>query len=140
VEDVIKEADGTFVIKSANRISRSRAVVIALGNGAFTPRKLSFDGADEAEGHQLHYFVNHVADYKVQRVAVLGGWVSAIDIALMLEPVAKEVSIVHRRDEFRGLEHTVNQLQQSRVNLVTPYLPNEIQVEADQTVTLGLKK
>ncbi|WP_288636232.1 NAD(P)/FAD-dependent oxidoreductase [uncultured Limosilactobacillus sp.] len=140
VEDVIKEADGTFVIKSANRISRSRAVIIALGNGAFTPRKLSLDGADEAEGHQLHYFVNHVADYKGQRVAVLGGGDSAIDIALMLEPVAKEVSIVHRRDEFRGLEHTVNQLQQSRVNLVTPYLPKEIRVEADQTVTLGLKK
>ena len=140
VEDVVKEADGTFTIKSAKRTSHSRAIVIALGNGAFTPRKLSLAGAAAAEGHQLHYFVNHVADYKGQRVAVLGGGDSAIDIALMLEPVAKEVSIVHRRDEFRGLEHTVSRLQQSRVKLVTPYLPKKIQVEDDRTVTLGLKK
>ena len=140
VDDVVKEADGTFTIKSAQRTSCSRAVIVALGNGAFTPRKLSLNGADEVEGHQLHYFVKHAADYTGQRVAVLGGGDSAIDIALMLEPVAKEVSIVHRRDEFRGLEHTVTKLQQSKVNLVTPYLPKEIVVEDDQSVTLKLKK
>lgn len=140
VDDVIKEDDGTFTIKTAQRISHSRAVIIALGNGAFTPRKLSLDGADEAEGHQLHYFVNHVADYAGKRVAVLGGGDSAIDIALMLEPVAKEVSLVHRRDEFRGLEHTVTKLKTSKVKVVTPYLPKEIKVEDDQSVTLGLKK
>lgn len=140
VDDVVKEDDGTFTIKSAQRTSHSRAVIVALGNGAFTPRKLSLDGADEAEGHQLHYFVNHAADYAGQRVAVLGGGDSAIDIALMLEPVAKEVSIVHRRNEFRGLEHTVTRLKESKVKLVTPYLPKEIKVESDQSVVLGLKK
>ena len=140
VEDVIKEDNGTFTIKSAKRISHSRAVIIALGNGAFTPRKLALDGADALEGQQLSYFVNRKADYTDKRVAVLGGGDSAIDIALMLEPVAKEVHLVHRRDQFRGLEHTVTQLKNSSVQLDTPFLPRALKVEDDQTVTLNLKK
>ncbi|MDO4902783.1 MAG: NAD(P)/FAD-dependent oxidoreductase [Limosilactobacillus sp.] len=140
VDDVIKEDDGTFTIKSATRTSHSKAIIIALGNGAFTPRKLSIDGAEQTEGKQLHYFVSHAADYAGQRVAVLGGGDSAIDIALMLEPIAKEVSLVHRRDEFRGLEHTVHQLRESKVKIMTPYLPKEIKVEDDDSVTLELKK
>ena len=140
VEDVIKKDDGTFTIKSAKRVSRSRAVIIALGNGAFTPRKLALEGAAEIEGKQLSYFVNHKADYADKRVAILGGGDSAIDIALMLEPVAKEVHLVHRRDQFRGLEHTVTQLKQSSVQLDTPFLPRALTVEDDETVTLDLKK
>lgn len=140
VEDVIKEDDGTFTIKSASRTSHSRAVVIALGNGAFTPRKLALDGADELEGQQLSYFVTHKDDYADKRVAVLGGGDSAIDIALMLEPVAKEVHLVHRRDKFRGLEHTVTQLKQSTVKLETPFLPRALKLEDDSSITLALKK
>src|SRR5699024_12368054 len=69
VEDVIKKDDGTLTIKSAKRVSRSRAVIIALGNGAFTPRKLAVAGAAEIEGQQLAYLVDHRADYAVQGVA-----------------------------------------------------------------------
>lgn len=140
VDDVVKEADGTFTIKSADRTSHSKAVIIALGNGAFTPRPLALDGAKELEGHQLHYFVTHKADFAGQRVAVFGGGDSAIDIALMLEPLAKEVYLVHRRNQFRGLEHTVTRLKQSSVQLMTPYLPKSLQTTADGAVTIGLKK
>ena len=140
VTDVLKQDDGTFVIKSDQRTSRSRAVVIALGNGAFQPRKLALPGADELEGRQLHYFVTHKDAFAGQRVAVLGGGDSAIGIALMLEPVAKQVSIIHRRDQFRGLEHTVTKLKESSVNLVTPYLPRALTVQDDQSVTLNIKK
>lgn len=48
--------------------------------------------------------------------------------------------MVHRRDQFRGLEHTVTKLKQSNVQLVTPYLPKKLTVEDDQSVTLNLKK
>lgn len=140
VEDVVKEADGTFTIKSANRVSHSRAIVIALGNGAFKPRKLALEGAEDLEGQQLHYFVTHRDDFADKRVAVLGGGNSAIDIALMLEPVAKQVSLIHRRDQFRGMEHSVSLLKKSSIDLVTPFLPKELQVESDQSVTLKLKR
>ncbi|MDD6431502.1 MAG: NAD(P)/FAD-dependent oxidoreductase [Lactobacillaceae bacterium] len=139
VDDVIKEDDGTFTIKSSQRTSHSKAVIIALGNGAFTPRRLALDGADQLEGHQLHYFVNHKDDFADQRVAVLGGGDSAIDIALMLEPIAKDVYLIHRRNQFRGMEHTVSKLKQSTVHLVTPYLPKSL-TQAGDDVIIGLKK
>lgn len=140
VTDVIREADGSFTIKSAGRISHSKAVIIALGNGAFTPRRLALNGADQLVGHQLHYFVRHKADFAGQRVAVFGGGDSAIDTALMLEPVAKQVYLVHRRDNFRGLEHTVSRLKRSNVKTVTPYLPKSLSVTNNGAVTIGLKK
>lgn len=138
VTDVKKNADGTFMIQSADRTSYSKTVVIALGNGAFQPRQLALPNADQLE--QIHYFVDHKERYRDQRVAVLGGGDSAIDIALMLEPIAQQVSLVHRRDQFRGMEHTVTQLKKSSVQLLTPYLPKKIQAEADHSVTLTLKK
>lgn len=88
----------------------------------------------------MYYFVNHKDDFADKKVAVLGGGNSAIDIALMLEPVAKQVFLVHRRDQFRGMEHSVSLLKESSVELVTPFLPKELNVEDDQSVTLKLKK
>lgn len=140
VTNVIKLADGTFKIESAQRTSYSKAVVIALGNGAFSPRRLALDGADQLEGRQVRYFVSDQSDFADQRVAVLGGGDSAIDMALMLEPIAKEVHLIHRRDAFRALEHTVSQLKKSQVQVETPYLPKELQVNEDDSIDLTLKK
>lgn len=140
VTNVVKLADGTFKIESAQRTSYSKAVVIALGNGAFSPRRLALDGAAELEGQQVRYFVNNQTDFTDQRVAVLGGGDSAIDMALMLEPVAKEVHLIHRRDSFRALEHTVTQLKNSTVQVQTPYLPKDLRLNADDSVELTLKK
>lgn len=140
VTNVVKLADGTFKIESAQRTSYSKAVVIALGNGAFSPRRLALDGADQLEGRQVRYFVSDQSDFADQRVAVLGGGDSAIDMALMLEPIAKEVQLIHRRDAFRALEHTVSQLKKSQVQVETPYLPKELQVNEDDSIDLTLKK
>ena len=140
VTNVVKLADGTFKIESAQRTSYSQAVVIALGNGAFSPRRLALDGADQLEGRQVRYFVSDQSDFAGQRVAVLGGGDSAIDMALMLEPIAKEVHLIHRRDAFRALEHTVSQLKKSQVQVETPYLPKELQVNEDDSIDLTLKK
>lgn len=140
VTNVVKPADGTFKIESAQRTSYSKAVVIALGNGAFSPRRLALDGADQLEGRQVRYFVSDQSDFADQRVAVLGGGDSAIDMALMLEPIAKEVHLIHRRDAFRALKHTVSQLKKSQVQVETPYLPKELQVNEDDSIDLTLKK
>lgn len=140
VTNVIKEVDGTFTIQSKQRTSSSKAVVIAMGNGAFSPRQLALAGAKELEGRQVRYFVNHKKDFKDQRVVVLGGGDAAIDMALMLEDVAKQVYLVHRRNEFRALPLTVEQLEKSTVEKLTPYLPKDLVVNADQSVTLNLKK
>lgn len=139
VTNVEKAADGTFIVSTSRGKSYARSIVIALGNGAFAPRKLALPGAAELEGQQVQYFVQRKADYEGKTVAVLGGGNSAVDMALMLEPVAKQVYLVHRRNEFRALPKMVDQLKESSVSLITPYLPKTITSMGDQ-VRLGLKK
>lgn len=140
VTDVIKKGDGTFTVVTPKQSTQSKTVIIALGNGAFKPRKLALKGADQLEGEQVNYFVHHKDDYRNRRVAVLGGGNTALDMAMMLEPVAKKVYLIHRRDQFRGLEHTVNLLRQSSVKIKTPFLPRDLAVQDDGSIELLLKK
>lgn len=140
VTNVERQADGTFKVTTPQATTYSKAILIALGNGAFAPRKLVLDGAEQFEGNQLQYFVQPKATYAGQRVAILGGGDSAIDMALMLEPVAKSVTLIHRRDNFRAMEHAVQQLKASSVEILTPYLPQAIQAGADLELVLDLKK
>lgn len=140
VTNVTKGSDGLFTITAAHSQTRSKAVLIALGNGAFAPRKLALPGVERLSSGKVNYFVQHKDDYQDQRVAVLGGGNSAMDTALMLAPVAKEVHLIHRRDQFRGLPLTLSRLKESSVQLQTPYLPRGIQEENDGSVTLQLKK
>lgn len=140
VTNVQKKADGTFTVTTSSGISRAKAILIALGKGAFTPRPLALDGVDALSTDQLDYFVTKKDEYAGKEVVVLGGGDSAIDMALMLEPVAKQVSLVHRRDQFRALPKTVSDLKASKVQLLTPYLPKAISSQADGKVELTLKK
>src|SRR5699024_7298067 len=64
--------------------------------------------------------------YKDQHVLVLGGGDSAVDWALMLESIAKKVTLVHRRNKFRAHEHSVEQLKTSSVEILTPYVASDI--------------
>jgi thioredoxin reductase (NADPH) len=94
------------------------AVVVTGGIGTFTPRPLP--GGAEWEGRGLAYIVPTYAPYTGQDVVVVGGGDSAVDWALGLEPVARSVTLVHRRDEFRAHAHSVKLLRDSSIRLVTP--------------------
>lgn len=111
----------------------SKAVILALGNGSFQPRKLLLPNADNFENNGLDYFVADLMKYAGKKVAIAGGGDSAIDWALMLEPIASEVFLIHRRDEFRAHEHSVEQLKKSSVNLLTPYVITELEGEKKLT-------
>src|SRR5262249_46783707 len=65
------------------------------------------------------HFVPDPSVYENQHVVVVGGGDSAVDWALMLEPIAKSVSVVHRRDQFRAHPHSVEVLKESSVRLIT---------------------
>lgn len=121
VENVEKNADGVFEITTDKGIHYSRAVIITAGVGAFEPRRLEHPDAARFEKTNLHYFVTDLNSFKGKRVAVFGGGDSAVDWALMLEPIAEQVHIIHRRDKFRAHEHSVELLMQSKVNVLTPY-------------------
>ncbi|WP_409343335.1 NAD(P)/FAD-dependent oxidoreductase [Paenibacillus sp. MBLB4367] len=120
VQQVIKVAERHFEIVTDKGTHYSRAVIITAGVGAFEPRRLELPEAAQFEKKNLHYFVNDLTAFAGQKVVVSGGGDSAVDWALMLEPVAEQVTLIHRRDKFRAHEHSVENLMNSSVAVVTP--------------------
>ncbi|MED4533852.1 ferredoxin--NADP reductase 2 [Metabacillus fastidiosus] len=126
VETVEKLEDGTFKLTTNSEIHYTRTIIITAGNGAFQPRKLELEEAAKYEKANLHYFVDDLNKFAGRRVAITGGGDSAVDWALMLEPIAKQVTLIHRRDKFRAHEHSVGLLNNSKVNILTPFVPTEL--------------
>ena len=93
---------------------------------AFRPRKARCRNAETYENSNLHYFVTNLERFRDRTVAICGGGDSAVDWALCLGTNRKEVTIVHRRPQFRAQEHSVKQLEESSVEILTPYLPDQI--------------
>lgn len=122
----LHKEDGIFSIKTPKQTHYAKAVIIACGNGSFRPRKLEIENAEQYENTNLHYFVNNIEQFRNRTVAICGGGDSAVDWALTLEPIAKKVIIVHRRPQFRAQEHSVEQMVQSSIEVLTPYVPERI--------------
>lgn len=95
----------------------AKAVLITAGIGTFSPRPLA--AGDGWLGRGLEFFVPRFEPYADRDVVIVGGGDSAFDWALHLEPIAKSVTLVHRRDAFRAHQRTVAQVQASSVELVT---------------------
>lgn len=125
VQNVKKLENGLFKLTTDKEIHFSKTIIITAGNGAFQPRKIEIAGAEQYEKKNLHYFIDDLQHFAGKNVIVFGGGDSAVDWALMLEPIAEKVTIVHRRDKFRAHEHSVDNLVQSKVEIKTPYIPVE---------------
>ncbi|KYG33529.1 NAD(P)/FAD-dependent oxidoreductase [Alkalihalobacillus trypoxylicola] len=138
VRTLEKQEDDTYIITTDKEAHYTKAVIITAGAGAFQPRRLEVDGAAQYEGKNLHYFIQDLSQFTGKRVVVCGGGDSALDWSLMLEPLAKEVTLIHRRDKFRAHEHSVELLHQSKVNVMTPFEISTIEGdgEAIQSITL----
>lgn len=120
VQSVKKLDERLFEVTTDKDVHYAKAVIITAGVGAFEPRRLELPEAASFEKSNLHYFVNDLNKFAGQHVLISGGGDSAVDWALMLEPIAASVTLVHRRDKFRAHEHSVEQLMNSKVNIVTP--------------------
>ena len=123
VEDLEVQADGLIRLKTNKEDHFTKTVILTAGNGAFHPRKIELENTEQYEGSNLHYFINDLENFRNKKVMVCGGGDSAVDWALMLEPIAKEVHLVHRRDKFRAHEHSVTTLMESTVQIKTPHIP-----------------
>lgn len=126
VVSIEKNSDGIFTIKTNVTTHYSKTILITAGNGAFNPRPLGIEREEEFKDTNLHYFVNDLEKFRGKNVMIFGGGDSAVDWALMLEPVARKVMLIHRRDKFRAHEHSVEKLLNSSVEVLTPYIPHKL--------------
>ncbi|PIC57489.1 ferredoxin--NADP(+) reductase [Sporosarcina sp. P12(2017)] len=126
VMQVEKENDGVFKLTTNSGVHYSRTIIVTAGNGAFQARKMEIESEEKFQGQNIHYFVQNMNQFHDKKVALFGGGDSAVDWALMLEPIAEKASIIHRRDKFRAHEHSVELLKQSKVDRLTPYVPVEL--------------
>ncbi len=103
--------DETLTIATASGKSiETRTIIVTAGHGAFEPRKLGIDGIDEWEGRGLHYFVRQKDVFAGKSCVIVGGGDSALDWTLGLQDTANlPITLVHRRDRFRGLESSVTE-------------------------------
>jgi thioredoxin reductase (NADPH) len=97
------------------------AVVISGGGGSFTPKKPKIERLDAFEGKSLFYAVRKKDHFKGKNVLIAGGGDSALDWTVNLQDVVAGMTLVHRRDDFRGMQATVDQMRalvsQGKVNL-----------------------
>lgn len=103
-----------------------KSLLIATGLGAFKPKMLPLATTSETKLH-IHYSMQHPEIFANKKIAILGGGDSALDWAMELANTS-DIFLIHRRNEFRGLESSVNKLKSLKnVELLTPYLPKELQ-------------
>lgn len=112
-----QDDDGVVVGLDDGTQIRAGAVLITAGIGKFSPRPLP--AGDGWLGRGLEFFVPSFAPYVDKDVVIVGGGDSAFDWALHLEPIAKSVTLVHRRDAFRAHQRTVDQVRASSTQIVT---------------------
>jgi thioredoxin reductase len=122
VESLTRLEDGTFALAThTGETHYSRAVVITAGIGAFEPNRIPNETARKYENRGVFYSVINLPQYAGKRVLVVGGGDSAVDYALMTEPIAQEVTLIHRREGFRAHEESLQKLAQSKVRVKTYY-------------------
>ncbi len=121
----LKEDNGMWIVKTnKNKSFTAPNVIIAGGVGSFEPRKLPLKELEKLEGKDVFYSITDKEKFKNKNIAIFGGGDSALDWALELSKNSK-VTLVHRRNEFRGAPHTLNELEklkkEGKISIKTPF-------------------
>ena len=125
VESINKEEDGFFYVNThLGTKHKAKVIVIAAGLGCFEPRKPKIENLDFFENKGLDYIIKDPDKFKGKKVIISGGGDSALDWSIYLaNGVASEVTLVHRRETFRGHPESVDQVnslsKQGKLNLIT---------------------
>jgi thioredoxin reductase (NADPH) len=112
VDELQRREDGRFNLKTdAGREIITKVIVIAAGGGSFTPKRPPLEGIEAYEGTSVHYAVRRMEELRGKDVLIVGGGDSALDWTLNLAPLANSLTLLHRRDEFRGAPHSVEKMR-----------------------------
>lgn len=119
VTGIRRAPDGLFEVEASDGvIYPSRSVIMANGGGIVTPQKLKLSGAAAAEMDNLYYTVPSIAQFRGQTVLISGGGDAAVDWAAEFLGIAKEIILVHRRDNFCAHEAQVEKVREGGVRVV----------------------
>ncbi|WP_445748884.1 NAD(P)/FAD-dependent oxidoreductase [Polaribacter sp.] len=124
-ETIEKQADETFIV-TTNKGTKHHAKVVAIagGLGSFEPRKPLIDNIADFEDKGVEYIIRDPELYRNKKVVISGGGDSALDWSIFLTNVASEVTLIHRRNEFRGALDSVEKVQElknlGKITLITP--------------------
>ncbi|HTO36370.1 MAG TPA: NAD(P)/FAD-dependent oxidoreductase [Flavobacterium sp.] len=126
-ETIQKLDDGTFIVTTNKGTEHhAKAIAIAGGLGTFEPRKPVLKDLEfyEQEGRGVEYFIKNPEQFRDKKVVISGGGDSALDWSIFLSDIASELTLVHRRNEFRGALDSVEKVQelkrQGKIRLITP--------------------
>ena len=124
VQEISKVENNWKIKTNKNKIFISPNIIIAGGVGSFEPRKFSVKGLENFENKGIFYSVKDKNFFKNKKVCIFGGGDSALDWAIELSKFA-EVTLIHRRKEFRGSEHSteiVRKLEkEGKIKIKTPF-------------------
>ncbi len=130
VEEVKSEGSNWFVKTSNKNQFIAPNIIIAGGVGSFEPRKLSLKDTEKFEGKSIFYAVKNKENFKNKNISIFGGGDSALDWTLELSKFSK-ITLIHRRDEFRGAQHTLNEIKKleknGKISIKTPFQLDKIE-------------
>ncbi len=124
-ETIDKQEDDSFIV-TTNKGTKHQAPVVAIagGLGSFEPRKPLIDNISDFEDQGVEYIIKEPELYRHKKVVIAGGGDSALDWSIFLSSVASSVTLIHRRNEFRGALDSVEKVQElknnGKINLITP--------------------
>ena len=124
-ETIEKLEDNTFIV-TTNKGTQHQAPIVAIagGLGSFEPRKPPIPTIENFEDKGVEYMIREPELYRDKRVVIAGGGDSALDWAIFLTDIAADVTLIHRRNEFRGALDSVEKVQElknsGKINLITP--------------------
>ncbi|XID93932.1 NAD(P)/FAD-dependent oxidoreductase [Paenibacillaceae bacterium WGS1546] len=140
VNDLQRLPDGNYRLRTdTGELHDTRTIVLAVGRGITEVQKLDITGADRYELNNLYYTVQDLESFRGKRVLVSGGGNSAVDWAIELASVAKQVTVVHRRDEFAAMEHSVAVMKEV-AEVRTPYSVKELHGEKTAIHTVSIAR
>ena len=113
VESIEKIGDPLFrVTTDAGQVFECKVVVISAGGGSFQPKRPPVPGIEAYEGKSVFYAVRKMEQFRDKNLLIIGGGDSALDWVLNLQPIAKSMTLLHRRDDFRAAPHSVEQMRE----------------------------
>ena len=123
VEDLEKQPDGSYIVKTSDGTQvHCQVVVIAGGLGCFEPRKPEIEGLEQFEGKGVAYMVKNPETYRDKKVILAGGGDSALDWTIYLADIAEKVTLIHRGDTFRGAPDSAEKVfdlaKEGKINLI----------------------